>query len=511
MGPGYEIEVDKTHLKDDYVKVNEGRADETTEVYSQWEIKFDRNRGFERALVEDTLPHYKIDGKIYTDTFVENAHNRNADKEDYGWEVVEVQADGTEVPWTPRDITVAASGEGGQNTTEHVAGSTQGETCVPKLSLDKYDIVFWFYTKYTDKNHDAIDHPGVADPNIEGLTKDQNVQDNAIIIRFWTKNDKTWIDKTAEGKAPNEHWNYVHLVLDGKEAVDKAYGVPKPETKLEKRYEEVGSWTQDLGNGLKLTLPVYRYTLTLNGVTDETFVQGTDGQLQLTVSDEYNDILQYLPASKLHEATNNPAKKGNITLDNNKTYVVSLKNWSDTDERLVRTLPVSVDPSSDSGTDASSTTITRASWSINQPIKIGQEINRTEINKNTGEYETVPVRPITIRANKADNMQFEVKDENGNILYENGDQTKPVKVYGKSYEVSYYLAPDREKVRQRAQDMVDPPRDYENTSIALTNVATWTSTDGEAIANEAKVDFDYPLNPVEKTLLSYDSSTETDF
>ncbi len=422
IGPGTDIKVEKTHLKDEYVKATDSTS---SKVYSQWEIKFARRTyDLERALVEDTLPHIKIDGVVRTDTFVDTPI---ADDAAHGWEVKGLYSD-------------------------------TGERCVPSVSMDGYDVIFEFFTNYVAKDNPL---------NVEGLKGARNANDG-ITITFWTENNKTWIDKAAEGRAPQEHWNHVHLVLNGKEATDDAFGVPKPESSLEKSVKEVGTWTNTYG----VSLPVYRYTLTLNGVTDNAFTTDKDGNKILTITDEFNSILSYLPANALPVAN----EEGTISGNN-----VKLSSRDTSDETLVCTLPKIDDtwPAIITGGNAeSSTDSTKKSITIT----------------------------ITMTPDDWQKMKYEVKGVDGETTYIDPKTQQPVKVYGKSYEVSYYLAPDHIKVKEEAQRVVTAHS--QETTLTFNNTAKWHNGDAEAGKSEMSATVDYNLKPVGKELLNYDEESE---
>ncbi|MBR3316700.1 MAG: Cna B-type domain-containing protein [Atopobiaceae bacterium] len=441
-GPGYDITVNKEHIIDEYTA--DGK------VYTNWEISFDRrDSAQERALVEDTLPHIMINDEkgehVCTDRFVDS-----------------------EGPEKYQMTVTGLYDETGRQ-----------EQCVPSISADGYDVVFWFFKNKTPISNPNINTPGqglfAADP---GMTDAQK----KITISFWTENDKEWIEATANGKATNEHWNHVHLVLNGKEAVDKTYAVPKPASSIKKSVETVGSWTD--GN---TTLPVYRYTLTLSGLNDDLFgPKDREGNhlgdtYTLNITDEYNNILEYLPVSSLPAVTGDK-RDGTITGTTNEAINgkhITIGGSAASDEVLIRPVPQTNDvwPAQFSG-------LTEGSDATKEKLEITISMSDEDRQK----------------------MKYQVKAEDGTDLID-PDSKNPVRVYGRSYEVSYYMAPNFEKVKQTAQTMVNN-KDTTNTTLTFSNEATWENTEGEAGENTFTASTGYNLNPVQKQLVSYDEKSE---
>ncbi|MBP3902685.1 MAG: hypothetical protein J6D53_14725, partial [Blautia sp.] len=162
------IKVTKRYLEDEYIK---GEGDTPDKSYTKWEITFDRrSTALEAAIAEDTLPHISYNGQILADTFVEDTEG------EHRWKV---------------------------------DGLGDGEVCVPVVSQQGYDVEFWFYTQYSDD--------GNEDNDVEGLRAIGDGYSKEIKITYWTDNSIPWLKATSEGKLSAEHWNKVHLVLDGHE------------------------------------------------------------------------------------------------------------------------------------------------------------------------------------------------------------------------------------------------------------------------------------------------------
>lgn len=478
VGPDYDVEIDKKYLQDDYVTEtvrdpDTGKTKTVTNVYTQWEVTFDRRvSGQDRALVEDTLPHTEINGVVYTDTF-ESAGYKETDD----WNT---HKHGNYSETTDQNGEVTSTNHGWQ-----VTGLRDSEICIPRVSTDQYDVVFWFYTSYTGNKDDLNNREGLQASTIR-TDENNNEQHDPITITFWTKNSNTWIQSTAEGRAPSEHWNYVHLILNGKEAIDKEFAIPKPTPEINKKQVEAGTWTKD-----GVTLPVYRYTLSLSGLSDEVFQKDDqDNPTQLVISDTFDATLDYIPVSSFTGTDGTEA-----TVDG---YEVKLNGRSNSDGCFYQASPVVTkagDVSQWQATLTGGTDITQATQ---------QDVTRM------GKGNT---KTLTITIPYAETMKKDVLDEEGHQLVIEG---RPQKAYASTYEVSYYLALDQTGVQKVAQDMIDEekrdPANFNYNSIAtsrsLKNTAKVNSYDGQSILNEADWTFAYNLKPVQKQLLSYDSSSE---
>ncbi|MDO4806702.1 MAG: Cna B-type domain-containing protein [Coriobacteriales bacterium] len=491
IGPDYDVEIDKKYLQDDYVTEtvrdpDTGKTKTVTNVYTQWEVTFDRRAsGQDRALVEDTLPHTEINGVVYTDTFESAGYVEANDWSTY------------------KHGNYAETTQNGKTTSNHgweVEGLKDSEICIPRVSADQYDVVFWFYTHYTGNKDDLNNSEGLLASTIR-TDENNNEQHDPIKIKFWTKNNNTWIQSTAEGRAPSEHWNYVHLILNGKEAIDKEFAIPKPTPEITKTHVQAGTWTPTYDSGADapnagITLPVYRYTLAINGLSDDLFKE-VDGKRQLVITDTFDASLDYIPLESVSPdamSTNVTVNIGTESEPVNETRVVTFDSRSKSDEKLHQVSPAITDETAVSEWDAK--------FSGGDNTTVATE----PVAKAMGKGDT---KTITIAIDYDEAMKHEVRDDTG----------KPYaseKVFGSTYEVSYYLALDHAEVKRVAQEMIntekeDPANfDYSNTatSRSLSNIAKVTSYEGTAFSNEADWTFAYNLNPVQKQLLSYDSSSE---
>ncbi|MGX8706146.1 MAG: hypothetical protein ACSW8J_06175, partial [bacterium] len=428
------ITVHKNHIQDLYVR---GQNGERGHSYSQWEITFKRrDNALEAAVVEDTLPHIdNKNGGIYADQFVKNSSsvykwNNNDDAlGPYGW---------------------------------RIEGLTNGEVCVANVSTQNdTNVVFKFFTRY----YSASDKR-----NRQGLKSISQAGSETIKIIFWTDNSIEWIKASERGELTPEHLNHVHLVLDGHEANDHDFGVPERDPDITKSMVKVGSWTNENG----ITMPLYRYTLTLTGLSDRVF-RDEEGELTLpiVIRDTFDLPLTYIPISTLDVLESDPTHPVTYTAN----------DVCHSEEKLLRTVPA--------------VGLGEIAWHENVTI----ERDATEQSDTTD--------TIIITIPYDDGMKCLLTDEAGNIVVDH--QYQPVYVYGQAYDVSYYMVLDHDQVLSMAQDMVDNDKQREefttDTSKRFGNKAEWTITSGEVISVQPELKADFDLKPVNKSV-NYNRTTE---
>ncbi|MDO4803434.1 MAG: Cna B-type domain-containing protein [Lachnospiraceae bacterium] len=402
------IQVHKSHVTDKCV-IEQDQTPDKASVYTKWEITFDRrNSALERAVVEDSLPFETVGGVNYADEFV------NETTGEFAWSAETLYA---------------------------------GERCVPTVETHNHHVVFRFYTAYDENNPNAC-HEGL------GAASGGN---KTIKITFWTKNYSKWLDDSALGKVTSRHINRVHLVLDGQEADHHAVAVPQRDPFIEKSVEKVGTKTVD-----GIELPVYRYTLKLNGVTDSAF----DDQDNLVIEDEFQTPLVYVPLAHLDA-------------QNTEGYTITNTDV-ESDERIVRTAP-----------------------------KADSEAGIPVYQKDA--TPTVNGKKITFTIAKDDGMKYTVKDEDGSDIYtvENGE-SKPLRIYGSVYEISYYLVLDYGEVKELVQALLDEDpatRPTQQTDANFGNTVSWVSAGADMLGHKVTASVPYDLKPISKEK-TYDSSSE---
>lgn len=430
-GTDYEITVDKRHIEDVYVPASQS-SDDKSHSYSKWEISFDRpafyeGYSLEAAIAEDTLPHIrnKNDG-YYADRFIgegETLSQYATNKGVFAW-----------------------------NQNSGVSGLIDGETCIPVADNPNHSVRFWFYKG-------AI--------NVQGMglkARDGDSDHDRITITFWTDNDMNWIEAAAKGEVTSEHLNHVHLILDGYEASNEAVGTPEkdPEITKKRKPEKVGTWTNSDG----ISMPIYRYTITLTGMTDHAFQDR-----KLIIEDTFEPPLKLVRASELSN-----------------TQIKLSENPADTDERLVRTIP-------DLSTGWVSDAAGEKAVTITPLVDENQQENGFKIEIPYDEA-------MKYRPERVDAEGNILKDKNGNTIY--GDP-----IYGQEYQISYYMTLDHQKVKEDAQDIVTRGlKSKEYTDKKANNTATW-KLEAQSVTSPPTPDSQtpYTLNPVSKDC-SYDAANE---